>query len=132
MPRAVLIVGQDPDTVDFTDPALPPGMDAGKVRAGLALAQKLLGEAGFVADLCLTDTGETAEAVIAAQLAGRTYDCVVIGAGIRLPAASLLLFEKVVNAVHRHAPGAPIAFNTTPADSAAAALRWVRATEAAG
>lgn len=122
---AVLIVGQDPDTVDFTDPALLPGLNAEKVHAGLALARKQLTDRGHSCDICLTDRGETAEAVVAAQLAGAAYDCVVVGAGIRLPAGSLMLFEKVINAIHRHAPGAAIAFNTRPDDSGDAAARWL-------
>ena len=32
----VLLLGLDPDTVDFSDPALPPGMTVEKVRAGIA------------------------------------------------------------------------------------------------
>ena len=35
------------------------------------------------------------------------------------------LTEIVLNAVHRHAPKAAIAFNTNPQDSGAAALRWM-------
>jgi hypothetical protein len=30
----------DPESVDFSDPALPPGMTAQKVRAGIAVALK--------------------------------------------------------------------------------------------
>jgi hypothetical protein len=121
----VLIIGQDPDTVDFSDPALPPGLDAGKVRAGLAVAYKQLEDDGHTVDQCMTDTGATAEATVTAQLADGPYDVVVIGAGLRNPPKSLLLFERVVNAVHRGAPGAAIAFNTRPDDSAAAAARWL-------
>ena len=52
-------------------------------------------------------------------------DCVVIGAGLREPAPRLLLFEKIVNLVHIHAPQARICFNTTPADTAEAVQRWI-------
>ena len=58
-------------------------------------------------------------------LAGDVYDCVVIGAGVRLPPNRLVLFEAVVNAIHRAAPQATIAFNTRPEDSVAAAARWI-------
>jgi len=54
-----------------------------------------------------------------------TYDCVVIGGGIRLPPKSLPLLEMVVNTVHKAAPRAAIAFNTRPEDTAEAAARWV-------
>ena len=125
MTQRVLLIGQDPDTVDFSDLALPPGMDADKIRAGLALSAKQFADLGIELDTCMTDAGETAEAVVSAQLAGQSYDVVVIGGGLRLPAGNLLLFEKVVNAVHRHAPGAAIAFNTSPPDTANAAQRWL-------
>ena len=51
------------------------------------------------------------------------YDCVVIGGGIRIPPKSLTLFEMVINAVHKAAPSAKIAFNTRPEDTAEAAAR---------
>jgi hypothetical protein len=38
----------------------------------------------------------------------------------------LLLFETLVNAVHKSAPGAFIAFNTSPEDTGAAAARWLK------
>ena len=60
------------------------------------------------------------------QLAAASYDCVVIGAGIRLPPKSLLLFEAVINAVHKAAPSATIAFNTRPEDSADAIARCLQ------
>ena len=34
----VLFVGQQPETVDFSDPAIPPGFDAAKIHAGIAIA----------------------------------------------------------------------------------------------
>lgn len=58
-------------------------------------------------------------------MATAAYDCVVIGGGLRLPPKSLPLFEIVLNAVHKGAPGAAIAFNTTPQDTADAVARWV-------
>jgi hypothetical protein len=44
---------------------------------------------------------------------------------VRLPPQGLEVCEAVVNAVHRGAPGAAIAFNTRPEDSANAAARWM-------
>ena len=56
-----------------------------------------------------------------AALRARSYDCVVVGAGLRKPRERLLLFEKVLNLIHRLAPNAAISFNTTPADTTEAA-----------
>ena len=121
----ILLVGYDPETVDFSDPALPPGMSVEKVRAGVAIAMKQFAERGWEADVGYIRPDETAGPAVERQLAAKTYDCVVIGAGVRLPPKRLALFEAVINAVHKAAPGATIAFNTRPEDSADAAARWL-------
>jgi hypothetical protein len=123
----ILLVGFDPDTVDFSDPALPPGMTAEKIRAGIAVALKRFAERGWEADVGYIRPDETAGPTVERQLASVSYDCVVIGGGVRLPPQRLALFEAVINAVHRGAPGAAIAFNTRPEDSADAAARWLPA-----
>jgi len=64
-------------------------------------------------------------AMLTAALKAADYDCVVIGAGLRLPPKSLALFETVVNIVHKAAPNAAIAFNTTPEDTAESAARQI-------
>jgi hypothetical protein len=123
----VLFVGQKPETVDFSDPALPPGFDAAKINAGIDIAAAQLAARGWQADLCMIAPDATAGAVLEKQLTSATYGCVVIGGGLRLPPKSLGLFEVVINAVHKAAPGAFIAFNTRPEDTAEAAGRWLSA-----
>jgi hypothetical protein len=123
----VLLVGQQPETVDFSDPALPPGFDAKKIHAGLAVAMRQMTERGWHADLCLIRPDETAGPALQRQLAAKAYDCVVIGGGIRIPPNSLLLFETLINVVRQAAPGASIAFNTRPEDTGDAAARWLKA-----
>ena len=123
--KRVLLVGYDPEAVDFSDPALPPGMSAEKVRAGVEVALAQMKERGWQADVCYIHPDESASPTVEHQLATGTYSCVVIGAGVRLPPKRLALFEAVVNAVHRKAPGAAIAFNTRPDDSAEAVARWL-------
>ena len=66
---------------------------------------------------------EAGRAMLEKTLRGAAYDCVVIGGGLRIPPKSLALFEMVVNAVHKAAPAATIAFNTRPKDTAEAAAR---------
>jgi hypothetical protein len=126
MPR-VLFVGQQPESVDFTSPMLPPGMNAEKIHAGITVAMKQMTERGWRADLCLLRPDVTAGPDVERMLKAQAYDCVVIGAGIRLPPRGLPVFEAVINAVHKAAPGAVIAFNTRPEDSADAAARRLRA-----
>ena len=123
----VLLVGYDPETVDFSDPALPPGMTVEKVHAGITLAMKQFAERGWEGDVGMIRPDETAGPTVERLLAAKSYDCVVIGAGVRLPPRGLTLFEAVINAVHKAAPGAAIAFNSLPHDSADAAARWVAA-----
>ena len=121
----VLLLGYDPETVDFSDPALPPGMTVEKVRAGIAVALRQFAERGWEAEVGFIRPDETAGPAVERLLASKNYDCVVVGAGVRLPPRSLVLFEAVVNAIHKAAPGAAIAFNTRPDDSADAAARWL-------
>ena len=123
----VLFVGQQPETVDFSDAAIPPGFNAEKIHEGIAVGMTKMAERGWQADLCLIRPDKTAGIVLGKQLATTTYDCVVIGGGIRLPPKSLALLETVVNTVHKAAPNASIAFNTRPEDTAEAAARWVNA-----
>ena len=117
----VLVIGLEPNLVDFST---MPDMKAAKVRAGLKADQAKLAALGYQAELCLTDLGETAADVVAQKLAEKSFDCIVIGAGIRTIPAYFLLFEQLVNVVHRAAPGARICFNTKPSDTAEAVQGW--------
>ena len=95
-----------------------------EVSAGIHLAlQRRIGARTYFSS-CFEPEGI---ADVERRLKAQTYDCVVIGAGIRLPPHSLSMFEAVINAVHRAAPDAAIAFNTRPEDSADAAARWLKA-----
>ena len=121
----ILLIGFEPQTVNFCDPTLPPGMNVEEIRAGIAVAMKRFAERRWEADIGYIRPDETTGLTVEGLLALRSYDCVAIGAGVRLPPKRLALFEAVVNAVHSAAPGAVIAFNTRPEDSADAASRWL-------
>ncbi|MFC0003815.1 hypothetical protein [Micromonospora siamensis] len=114
----VLVIGLDPVRI--------PGWDPEPVVAAIARGQARFAEHGIEADLCLVAPEEHAERQIVEALTRREYACVVVGGGIRKHEPLLELFEKVVNLVRRHAPGAAIAFNSGPEDTADAALRWLR------
>jgi hypothetical protein len=124
--KKILFIGQEPETVDFSDPALPPGFDARKIHAGIDVGMRQMSERGWQPDLCLVRPDGTATSAIERQLSLVTYDCVVIGGGLRIPPKSLFLFEQIVNAVHKSNPTASIAFNTRPEDTADAAARWLK------
>jgi hypothetical protein len=123
----ILLLGLDPETVDFSDPALPPGMTVEKVHAGIAVALKQFTDRGWECDVGFIRPDETAGPTVERELRLTSYDCVVVGGGVRLPPRNLALFEVVINAIRKAAPGAAIAFNTRPDDSADAAARWVPA-----
>jgi hypothetical protein len=118
---AVLALGLDPK---FVDPKAMGGLSPDVVRNFIDAQLERIRRLGYEVHGCLVDLGDTAEAVLRRDLSKRSFDCVMIGAGLRTPEL-LLLFEKLLNVVHAEAPGAKICFNTTPADSTEAVQRWV-------
>jgi hypothetical protein len=84
--KRVLLVGLDPATVDFSDPALPPGMTAEKIDAGVKAALADMAERGWQAENCFINPDETAAPVVERRLAEGRYDCVVNGADRRTQA----------------------------------------------
>ena len=123
--KSVLLIGLDPTLIDFSKPGYPPGMDATKVFAGLRSSEAELTGLGYGVQMCLTDFGETAESVVESQLKQKAFDCVLIGAGVRTNPSNFILFEKLINIVHKHAPQAKLCFNTLPSDTAEAVKRWI-------
>lgn len=121
----VLFIGEEPESVDFNDPALPPRLTAEKIHAGIDLAMSEMKARGWHARLCLVQPDASFRATVERTLSDQDFDCVVIGGGVRIPPRSLLLFESLVNAIHRTAPDAAIAFNTSPENTATAAARWL-------
>ena len=121
--KRVLFTGLHPDAVD--DFSQFPGLTREILTGMLHAELDKLKQAGYDAVPCWTDLGETAAAVLTQALTGSTYDCVLIGAGVRLPPKRLALFETMINIVHQYAPGARICFNTNPTDSLAAVQRWI-------
>jgi hypothetical protein len=120
--KSVLAIGIDPALVDYTAlPQFTPEMFRSYIDAQLERVRGL----GYDVTSCLIDLGDTAEAVTAEALKSGDFDCVLIGAGLRQPPERLLLFEKIINLIHRLAPKASICFNTTPADTAEAVRRWI-------
>ncbi len=121
MSKSVLALGLDPVFADLSEfPELTPDL----VRAFIDTQLERLRGLGYEVESCLVDAGETAEAVAAQHLQRRGFDCVLIGAGLR-PPSLLLLFEKLINLIHEHAPDAGICFNSSPADTAEAVRRWI-------
>ncbi|GAA1874413.1 hypothetical protein [Asanoa iriomotensis] len=114
----VLVIGLDPAKIEGWDPA--------PVQAAIARGEARFAELGITADMCLLAVDDAAQRAVVDALTSQDYACVVVGGGIRKHEPYLEFFETVVNLVRVHAPGAAIAFNSTPADTADAALRWLR------
>ena len=123
--KSVLVVGLDPTLIDFSKPGYPPGMNAEKVFAGIKSSEDELTGLGYNVETCLTDFGETAETVVLRHLDQKPWDCVMIGAGVRANPSNFILFEKLVNIVHEHAPQAKMCFNQLPADIGESVKRWI-------
>jgi hypothetical protein len=71
----ILLLGLDPETVDFSDPALPPGMTAEKVHAGIAVALKQFTDRGWESDVCFIRPDETAGPTVERQVRSTNYAC---------------------------------------------------------
>jgi hypothetical protein len=122
MAKRVLAIGIEPGNADYSAfPQLTPDKVRNYIEAQLLRLRGL----GYEVTSCLIDLDAAAESVVTSALRDERFDCVVIGAGLREPKERLLLFERVLNLVHRLAPEAAICFNTTPADTTEAVQRWV-------
>lgn len=121
MGKKVLMIGWHPSAVDY---AKYPGMTPEKLEASLRADETKLKGLGFDARLAYVRSTETAPGDLESILKADAFDVVMIGAGVRKNDEHFLLFERLVNVAHEHAPRARIAFNTGPTDSDAAILRW--------
>jgi hypothetical protein len=121
----LLLLGLDPDIVDYSKSPVP-GLTAAKVRSAVEADQAKLEALGYTVKTLYVDGGNTAEAVLADTLATGGYDCIMIGAGLRIVPPYFLLFEKLMNVIHQHAPASTkLCFNTSPQDTAEAVQHWV-------
>ena len=122
--KKVLLLGIDPKFIDV-NLATSTGWDANRVKTVAQEENNKLTDLGYEPQICFIDLGETAESVISDRLSRENFDCIMIGAGVRLVPQHTVLFEKIINAVHQKAPpSSKICFNTNPGDSVEAVLRW--------
>ena len=84
-------------------------------------------ELGYVLQSCLLDPRGTNESVVSDTLSREKFDCIMVGAGVRVLSQNTILFEKIMNTIHQKAPppSSKICFNTNPADTVEAILHWV-------
>ena len=79
----VLLVGLDPDIVDYSKSPVP-GLTAAKVRAAVEVDKAKLESIGYSVKSLYVDDGKTAEAALTAELSRGGYDCIMVGAGLRI------------------------------------------------
>lgn len=125
MPQFVLIIGEDPDLIDFSASGVPPGMNAREVMEGLNCSRDRLKGLGHEVRILLTRDEATVDAQVSEALKESRYDVIVIGTGLRTLPAMAEQFERLMNVLHEKAPQAKLAFNSRPDDSDTAALRWL-------
>lgn len=126
MPHSVLVIGEDPNLVDFSAPGIPPGMSASTVFAGVDASVGRLKGLGHEVRVLYTKDAATVDALVSEALEEGPYDVIVIGAGLRLLPSMTEQFERLINVLREKAPEAKIAFNSGPDTCDKAALRWLR------
>jgi hypothetical protein len=123
--KKVLLIGIDPKLID-PNLSTATGWDANRVRAAAQDANKRLVELGYELQSCLLDPRGTDESVVSDTLSREKFDCIMVSAGVRVLSQNTILFEKIMNTIHQKAPpSSKICFNTNPADTVEAILRWV-------
>ena len=125
MPR-VLVIGYAPHEVDFSDPVVPKGLTPEIIAVGLARDLKTMHAIGWDAEHLPIRAEAGMGRRIMDHLAKYSYDCIVIGSGVRMTTRHIAEFEEVIAAVRVGAPRTPIAFNASPDSSAEAASRWLQ------
>ncbi len=123
--KNVLLIGLDPALGNY---AAFPGLDAEKVLAAFKADENRLSDLGYDVQVCWIARGETeeaAEAIVQDLLNQKQFHCILIGAGIRTGPGHFILFERLINLLHEHAPQAKLCFNTKPSDNVEAVQRWL-------
>jgi UDP-N-acetylmuramoylalanine-D-glutamate ligase len=123
--KNVLLIGLDPALGNYAD---FPDLDATKVLAAFKVDEDRLKSLGYDVQVCWLDRSETTEAteaVVQDLLSKKQFHCILIGAGIRTGPSHFMLFERLINVLHEHAPQAKLCFNTKPSDNVEAVLRWL-------
>jgi hypothetical protein len=118
----VLLIGFEPTTLDFSS---FPDSNAEKIMEDLKKAQQRGLKLGYEIEICLINPDGSDIDIISQKLSKNKFDCILIGAGVRVLPEYFLLFERVMNLVHQSGPSSIICFNTNPNDSIEAIQRWI-------
>jgi hypothetical protein len=95
------------------------------VAEGIKRDLQLMHDRGWEVEHLPIRADETLRGDILDRLARKSYDCIVIGARVRMTTKHVAEFEQVIDAVRHGAPLTPLAFNSSPDSSGEAAVRWL-------
>lgn len=119
--KKVLLIGWNPDSTDYSK---WPELNPEKLSSALEVSSSSLNTQGYDTSWCFLDNAETANDTVIQALENTNYDCVLIGAGVRLDPDAFYVFERLINTIHATTPSAKICFNTTLSDISDAVNRW--------
>jgi hypothetical protein len=120
--KKILLIGWDPKVGDYSK---WPDLNAEKLGATLEAEKANIISQGYDVKWCFVTHADSAADDVNKELENENYDCVLIGAGVRINPDAFIVFEVLVNTIHAAAPQAKICFNTNPSDTAEAVKRWV-------
>jgi predicted nucleic acid-binding Zn ribbon protein len=124
--KRVLLVGYDPKTVDYSDPAIPPGMTAEKIEPAIQVALRQMADRGWEATAADAAVLARWDALVGAEIAAHCHpvslrdgeltlaaESTAWATQLRLLAPRMLariraeLGPEVVSRVRVHGPTAP-------------------------
>jgi len=126
--KTVALLGIDPFQIDFSNPDYLHFAHIGAegIKSLLEKDKAKLISLGFDAEFMFTGIdASTARPDVEKVLESKSWDCILIGNGVRSIPSNFLLFEMLINMIVEFAPQAKVCFNTKPDDSVDAVLRWV-------
>jgi len=118
----VLLIGVDTSKIKFTD---NPEMKAKalEIMNGAKQASETLKNKGYDSKCLFLDINTNPKSELINELINNEYTSINVGAGLRTHPDTLLLFENVINIIHKNAPNATIGFSADYKDIVAAIQR---------
>lgn len=113
--QSILIIGADPDDVGIiSNPyqAEHESLIPSNVHKEIQAEKKAIEDSGFLAEMFLVTRQKDSVKAISFSLQNKSYDLILIGAGVRVIPDYLSTFEEVINTVHRQAPRSETLFST--------------------
>ncbi|MEI9416027.1 hypothetical protein [Mesorhizobium sp. Cs1321R2N1] len=121
----ILIVGLDPKRIQFGGER---GLTAEKVSAAGDVTNARLAALGHDVQAWLIAPDATVEPLVELLEKG-DFSVILVAAGLRGLPEHTLLFETIMNVIHKRAPSASLCFNSRPTDAFDAIMRHIKSSE---